>query len=113
MVARFFNICLSLLFATSLSVGFSLTASAGDNAQKYGLDPQCVVGELRILALIEKYERTELSGSEALISAAQNLQIADSICANGSVKEALIFYNTTYQNLTRELGDLDALATIK
>ena len=86
---------------------------AGSDGPTHGLDPRCVADELRIFELIEKYEQTELSGSEALISAAEQLEIANSLCAHGSIKEALVFYETTHNHLVRDFGGLDVFVKSK
>src|ERR1044072_1085431 len=74
----------------------------------YALVPSCIEEQLRILALIEKFEVGELGSSEALISAAAHLETANMLCRSGNVEEALSFYRSSYRHLDREIREIDA-----
>jgi hypothetical protein len=64
------------------------------------------------MAMIETNEVVVLMGSETLTAPLTNVQIAESLCSRGDIREALIFYTTTYDQLQREERDEIAKRTI-
>jgi len=104
LLMRLFFAC-AVLCATPIA---DASCSRGANGVTSGqeTDCRCVDAELKLYALIEKFEDDELRASEALISASANAQLANGLCAKGDIQSAMTFYQSTYNQLVEDLRQL-------
>jgi hypothetical protein len=104
MLMRLFFACAILLAAPVADASCPRGVDGVKSSRK--ADCRCVDAELKLYALIEKFEDSELRASEALISASANAQLADGLCAKGDTQSAMIFYQSTYNQLVEDLRQL-------
>jgi hypothetical protein len=70
------------------------------------LDRGCVDHELKVFAVIERYESERLQGAEILIDTAILVENARLICARGDVQEAMTIYKSALRQLHAQLKEL-------
>jgi hypothetical protein len=100
-----------VIATTQLSSGAGL-APAADTAAPRSFAAACAKADLELIISMERYENTELNASPLLVDSATLLQFARTICATGSVRDALTVYRTAIRQLDTTYAELERIRNI-